>query len=46
MMFPRAIGSCLSVPLGEDLGGGVLDIDGRACGGCNPDCEEVEDPGE
>lgn len=46
MMFPNAIGSVRSP--GDDLGGGVLDIEGKplSWGGLRPEFEEVEEPGE
>jgi hypothetical protein len=47
MMLFKAMGSVRS--LGEDLGGGVLDMEGRpwSCGRRSPPpCEDVEEPGE
>jgi len=46
MILPRDIGSDRSP--GEDLGGGVLDNEGKpeSCGGRSPEFEDVEDPGE
>jgi len=44
MILPSDMGSERS--LGDDLGGGVLDIDGNpSCGGRRPEFEEVDEPG-
>ena len=45
MILPKAMGSLRSP--GEDLGGGVRDMDGKpSVPGRRPDVDEVDDPGE